>query len=160
MSEHQLKARAGFRDIADTPRPGIRDAAERARRIRADMPSNEEMTDRFFVDKGAVPEGWSYEWKRKALLGKEDPSYDVQVARAGWEPVPSDRHPGMLTELDGMVLMERPQVVTDDAHNRNYAAAKSAVAQKENQLSDSPGGTLPRKVLKVGHSYEAGIPLE
>jgi len=69
-------------------------AKERAAEIRkARGGMDMEEIDRYKIDLTNVPDDWSYEWKRKTLLGKEDPSYEVNLARGGWEPVPVYRHP-------------------------------------------------------------------
>lgn len=107
--------------------------------------------DRFFIDPRMIPDGWSYEWKRKTLWGKEDPAHDVELARLGWEPVPASRHPELMPkgnyqtiERDGMILMERPKVLTDEAHAANLKRARMQVKAKEAQLNQAPDGTLPR----------------
>lgn len=107
--------------------------------------------DRFTIDPRIIPDGWSYEWKRKTLWGKEDPAHDIELSRLGWEPVPASRHPELMPkgnwqtiERDGMILMERPKVLTDEAHAKNLRAARLQVRAKEEQLGQTPGGTLPR----------------
>ena len=113
--------------------------------------ATEGTADRFFVDPRSIPDGWSYQWKRKSVLGKEDHAYEVEMARIGWEPVPVSRHPEMMPkgnyqtiERDGLILMERPKVITDAAYAKDLKAAKNQVRSKEAQLSQTPEGTLPR----------------
>lgn len=107
--------------------------------------------DRFTIDPRIIPDGWSYEWKRKTLWGKEDPAHDIELSRLGWEPVPASRHPELMPkgnwntiERDGMILMERPKVLTDEAHAKNLRSARMQVRAKEEQLGQTPAGTLPR----------------
>lgn len=107
--------------------------------------------DRFYIDPAMVPDGWSYEWKRKSIWGKEDPAHDIELARVGWEPVPVSRHPELMPkgnfqtiERDGMILMERPKVLTDEVHAKNLRTARMQVRAKEEQLGQTPNGTLPR----------------
>ncbi len=137
-------------------RPAMRpeDPRERARRRAAEIRAGgvmEEGTDRFAVDRRQIPDGFDYEWKRKTTFGQEDPAYAVNLARTGWEPVPSSRHPEMMPrgwsgaiERDGMVLMERPKEISDEYRDRDRRAARDAVAMKEAQLNGAPPGTLPR----------------
>ena len=66
-------------------------AAKRVAELRGHLGTLDEGQDEFFVDPEMVPDGWSYEWKRHLLLGAEDPSYNVSLAREGWEPVPVNR---------------------------------------------------------------------
>jgi hypothetical protein len=140
-------------------RPEMRDdplsrAKARAAQIRENLGDGgmDDGEDRFRIDANEVPEGWSYEWKRKLVLGKPDPAYEVELARKGWEPVPLSRHPHMMpvgsaiefVERDGMILMERPKELTDEAKDVEVRRARSQVRQKEQQLAATPDGTMTR----------------
>lgn len=122
--------------------------------------------DRFYIDPLMIPDGWSYEWKRKTIWGKEDPAHEVELARQGWEAVPAFRHPQMMPkgnwqtiERDGMILMERPKVLTDEAHTANLKRARLQVRAKEAQLNQAPDGTFdrddPRVKPSIKKSFEA-----
>lgn len=152
----------------DDPRARAeRRAAEIRKHLKGD---NSEGADRFYVDPHIIPDGWSYEWKRKTIWGKEDPAHEVELARQGWEPVPASRHPQMMPkgnwqtiERDGMILMERPKVLTDDIHKENLRKAKLQVKAKEAQLNQAPEGTFdrddPRVKASIKKSFEA-MPIE
>ena len=43
-----------------------------------------------------------------------------------------------------MILMERPKELSDDVHRANLKRARQQVRMKEEQLSQTPSGTLPR----------------
>jgi hypothetical protein len=147
-------------------------AARRAAELREHRGSMDEGTDEFYIPRDIIPDGWDYEWKRKTLLGSEDPAYQVQVARNGWEPVPADRHPEMMPstgnytviERKGMLLMERPKEITDEVRNADLRRARQQVRQKEEQLNSAPDGTLQRKksdgtsLTNIKKSYES-IPI-
>lgn len=147
-------------------------AARRAAELREHRGAMDEGTDEFWIDKGMIPDGWDYEWKRKLLLGQEDPAYQVQLARNGWEAVPADRHPEMMPstgnyaaiERKGMILMERPKEITDEVRSTDLRRARQQVRQKEEQLNSAPDGTLQRKksdgssLANIKKSYEA-IPI-
>ena len=78
---------------------GLREAAIRAEEIRNKMRSEQfdsQMYDEFYIDPSDIPDGWSYEWKRRTVLGAEDPAYQVALARSGCEPVPTSRHPSYM----------------------------------------------------------------
>jgi len=139
------------------PRPTTRDdprarAAARTAQLREHGSLNEDATDKYAIPDGYIPDGWDYEWKRRTVLGAEDPSYQVSTARAGWEPVPVDRHPDFMPtgwkggsiERDGLVLMERPKEISDEARRRDHRNAVNQVRNKEAQLSGTPEGTLSR----------------
>jgi hypothetical protein len=132
-------------------------AKRRAAEIRGHLGGLDDGTDEFYVDLTCVPDGWTYEWKRLSLLGAEDPTYTVHLARMGWEPVPSSRHPEMMPsgwargtiERKGLILMERPSEVVDEARRLQDRAARDQVRAKEAQLSGTPDGTMTRDHEKV-----------
>jgi len=137
-------------------------AERRAAEIRQHLKGDSsEGVDRFYIDPAVIPDGWSYEWKRKTIWGKEDPAHEVELMRKGWEPVPATRHPEMMPkgnwqtiERDGMILMERPKVLTDDAHNANLKNARLQVRAKEAQLNQAPDGTFERDDPRVKPSIK------
>jgi hypothetical protein len=155
------------------PRPAMRAedprarAAARAAQLREHQGDQNDGADKFYVDPHDIPEGWDYEWKRVSTLGKADPSYEVATARAGWEPVPAERHPAYMPtggtysviERDGLVLMERPREITDEARARDQKAARAQMRQKEAQLSGNPDGHFERtnkdqSMVSVKKSFE------
>ena len=137
-------------------RPSLREddpraaAARRAAEIRGHLGGMDEGTDEFRTPE--APPGWEYEWKRRTLLGQEDPAYQVSLARMGWEPVPASRHPSMMPESNkyliierkGMVLMERPTELVEEARLIERRRALGQVRAKESQLAGTPDGTLSR----------------
>tara|TARA_R110000868_G_scaffold187316_1_gene429813 strand:- start:2285 stop:2917 length:633 start_codon:yes stop_codon:yes gene_type:complete len=145
-------------------------ASRRAAEIRNNIGSLDEGTDDFYVDQNTIPPGWDYEWKRKTVLNQEDPAYQVQLARTGWEPVPADRHPSYMPdgnrhstiERKGMILMERPKELTEEARDVELRKARNQVRHKEAQLNSAPDGQFGRDhdqvKARIGKSYEA-IPI-
>lgn len=125
-------------------------AARRAAEIREHSGGLDDGTDEFAAP--TPPDGWSYEWKRKTILGQEDPAYAVHLARQGWEPVPLRRHPEMMPaghptntiERKGLILMERPKELVEEARDIEKRRARDQVRTKEEQLGATPNGTLPR----------------
>lgn len=94
-------------------------------------------------------------------MGEEFYSYQVELARNGWEPVPLSRHPelmpagwtGETIEIEGLLLMERPKVFTDEAREQDARAAREAVLTKEAQLRDGRSNDLgPREVQRFSKS--------
>jgi hypothetical protein len=143
-------------------------AARRAAELRDHGGVGGEGTDEFYIDPAEIPDGWEYEWKRRTVLGQEDPAYQVAVARAGWEPVPASRHPSFMPlnskqvtiERKGMILMERPKEISDEARQAEIRKARMQVRQKEQQLNSAPDGQFGRQksdgtgLVKVSKSYE------
>lgn len=109
-------------------------------------------TDKFFVDPNSIPEGWSYEWKRVSVYGKEDPSHMTMNERKGWEPVSAARHPELLPSgtkasdivIDGMILCERPLEITLESKAKELRNARAQVRMKEEQLGAAPPGQFDR----------------
>mgnify|MGYP006269590337 CR=1 FL=1 len=157
-------------------RPPMRDEDPRARAARreAEILGNGddafvEDTDEFYIPESMKPDGWSYEWKRKLVYGAEDPAYQVALARTGWTPVPTGRHPEMMPvgwkgetiERKGMMLMERPLSITERVEAQNRRRASNQVRAKEQQLNSAPPGTMereysdPRTRPTIKKSFEA-----
>ena len=156
-----------------TQRPNTTRAAaeQRAAEILGGLDEVEDGTDKYYIPPGAEPDGWSYEWKRRTIYNQEDPAYAVNLARTGWTVVPASRHPTMMPvgwkgdtiERDGMVLMERPAIVTDRFKEGDRRRAQLQVRHKEEQLGATPAGTLPRDAdprvkPRIGKTYES-IPI-
>jgi len=129
---------------------------------------SDEGSDEFYVDLSSIPDGWDYQWKRRSIYGVEDPAYDVQVARQGWQSVPLNRHPEMMPRnhkgneitRSGLVLMERPKQITDQIRVAEDRKARLQVRIKEEQLTQAPSGQFDRSfkgesLVKVKHGYEA-----
>ena len=133
---------------------------------------NDDGTDEYYIELGIIPDGWSYEWKTRTILGAEDPAHQVALARKGWESVPASRHPELMpmgykgAEITrkGMVLMERPLEITQDARNAELRKARMQMRDKEAQLAQpSRNGEFERTnkgdpLVKISKKYEA-IPI-
>ncbi len=141
-------------------------AARRAAQIRGHIGDLDEGMDDFAAP--SAPPGWTYEWKRKLVLGQEDPAHMVELVRMGWEPVPASRHPEMMPgnwsantiERKGMILMERPSELVDEAKEIERRKALGQVRAKEAQLAGQPEGGLGTRdhdqvKPKIKKSYEA-----
>lgn len=151
-------------------RPAMREedpraaAARRAAEIMQHLGGLDEGTDDFYIPPGKIPDGWSYEWKRKTIYNQEDPAYQVQLARTGWEAVPANRHPEMMPangnyhtiERKGMQLMMRPKVITEQFRNIDQRNAKEQVKHKEAQLGSAPEGQFGREHAQVKPKISKG----
>lgn len=126
-------------------------AEARVREIRENMPDGGQSRDKFYAP--PAPDGWDYQWKMKTVMGEEFYSYQVELARNGWEPVPLERHPelmphgwsGKTIEVEGLVLMERPSIFTEEARQEEMRSAREAVLTKEAQLRDGKAGDLGQR---------------
>ena len=148
------------------PEDSRRAAEARAAEILGNIGDVDGGTDEFFIDPAIIPDGWSYEWKTRAVYEKENPSYQVALARMGWMAVPASRHPEMMPingnyqtiERKGMTLMERPSMITDQVRAMDLKRARKQVRDKEAQLSHAPDGQFERDHAKarpkVSKSFE------
>ena len=161
VHEEMVSARPAMRPSMreDDPRAS---AARRAAEIRGHIGSMDEGPDEFRTPD--APPGWEYEWKRRTLMGQEDPAYQVQLARTGWDPVPTGRHPEMMPsqgsyptiERKGMILMQRPAVISDEARAAEARRARNQVRVKEQQLNAAPDGTMTRDHASVRPQISKG----
>ena len=170
----EVAAAPATEEVRADIRPPLREedprtrAARRSAEIRNHIGGLDEGTDEFFIPLESIPEGWTYEWKRRSVLGQEDTAHQVALARLGWEPVPASRHPSFMPdggkyaviERKGMMLMERPIEITMEARAVEARRARLQVRQKEEQLTAAPAGQFERanksdSLVKVGRSYEA-----
>lgn len=149
-------------------RPSMREedpraaAARRAAEIRGHLGDLDEGNDEFRAP--PAPDGWTYQWKRKTSMGMEDPAYQVKLARDGWEPVPTARHPetmphdgkNPIIERKGMVLMQMPTSIIEEKREIELRRARGQVLGKQQQLSHAPEGHFERssKEVKIRNSYE------
>lgn len=137
-------------------------AARRAAQIRNHLGDMDGGTDDFRTP--PAPDGWEYEWKRRTVLGQEDPAYQVQLARMGWEPVPTSAMPEMMpgmgnypnVERKGMALMMRPAVISEEARQIEKKRARDQIRAKEAQLTATPEGTLTRDDARVRPQIKKG----
>jgi len=119
-------------------------AARRAAEIRGHLGDMDNGTDEFGLP--TAPDGWTYEWKRKATLGAEDHTHILGLKQKGWTEVPANRHPG-----------EMPSTGT---YSLDLRRARNQVRAKEEQLNGTPEGGLGHRdhaqvKPKIGKSYEA-----
>lgn len=143
-------------------------AARRAAEIRESLNGSlDDGTDKFYIPPEEIPDGWTYEWKRKTVMGQEDHTYQTALLRKGWEPVPASRHPDRMPighagsiEIDGLILMERPTELTDEARKIELRTARQQVRTKEEQLNNPPSpGQFERankdnSLVKIRKSHE------
>lgn len=108
--------------------------------------------DPYYIPQDEIPEGLSYEWKRWSVVGEHDPFYIAQQREQGWEPVPPKRHPNWVPPgynephiiKGGMILMDRPQELTDESRRELRMLSKKQVREAEQRLGMTPKGELTR----------------
>jgi len=111
-----------------------------------------------------IPEGSSYEWKRWSNVGAQDPFYIASMRDQGWEPVDPKRHPNWVPPgyndpyilKGGMILMERPMELTEEAQREARQAAQAQISFQEQRLGITPKDTLSRDLVKPKIVKEIG----
>lgn len=143
-------------------------AEARLKEIRDNVPDGGGTRDKFYAP--PPPDGFDYQWKMRTVMGEEQHSYIVELARQGWEAVPLSRHPELMPqgwkgdtiEVEGLMLMERPRILTDEARAQEARSAREAVMTKEAQLKTGRGSDLgQREVHRFSKSRgPIGIPAD
>ena len=136
-----------------------------ARRVRRRKATAVE--DIFYIPVEEIPEGSSYEWKRYSVVGQEDPFYLAQMREQGWEPVDPRRHPNWLPPgysqphiiKGGMILMERPIELTEEARAEQKVLARQQVREAEARLGRTPGNTHQRLAPKITKEIMRQVPV-
>lgn len=109
--------------------------------------------DKFAFDRSIIPAGWDYQWRTDTVLNQRDPSYQVELQKMGWKPVPYSRHPEMMPVgwdgeyivRGGQILMEMPAAIVKRSRDMALRAAMEAVRIKEDQLNSTPPNSFSRR---------------
>lgn len=124
--------------------------------------------DPYYIPQEEIPEGLSYEWKRWSVVGEQDPFYIAQMREQGWEPVPPKRHPNWVPPgynephiiKGGMILMDRPAELTEEARREIRQLSKQQVREAEQRLGMTQKGELDRQKPSVVKEYMRPIVVE
>ena len=150
-NEKRIHPRPGREDPVATSRAEMDAApAPRLQRRRKSTENPFDLDDGILAD--AKARGVTLEWKRYSCFNRPDTRHMVALRDNHWSPVPAKMYPDMMPpdqqggniEHDGMILMERPAYLTEEARQEDYANAREAVQIKEAQMGHTPDGTLTR----------------
>jgi hypothetical protein len=107
--------------------------------------------DPLYIDPRIVPPGMSWEWKREKVHGATDETYMYNLMENHWAPVDAEKAPHLVAKghqgavrKGGLILMERPAYLTQEARQEDYELAMGEVHRKEASLLDAPPGTFVR----------------
>ena len=116
--------------------------------------------------------GWTYWWARHTVHGENSYSELATALRNGWALVRPDQLKGYFRnmvqpgsdciEIDGLVLVERPKIMSDDAHeeglrdaNRKYhQSMQTIINQGMDQVAMMPTGVIP--YVRGGNRVDVG----
>jgi hypothetical protein len=120
--------------------------------------------DPFHVPPEIIPAGWEYQWCTDSVNGNREVVSDQALLfwENGWRPVPASRHPGRFTAAGtkgkilrgGMVLMERPKALCDEARAEMVAKAKKQMSDRDESLMG--GKANMRASMQNGFEMNAG----
>lgn len=119
--------------------------------------------DLFTVPPEIIPDGFSVEWKNTHIMGQPvDHAYNLGLEQGGWRPAPAELFPGLVpagyageyVERPGMILMIRPQHITDKVHAERVRRAREQMGDKMVEMGQTPHGQMDRVVKKLDSSYE------
>lgn len=122
-------------------------------------------SSRYDIDPKKIPDGVAYEWKRVSTLGQVDRQHQIDMGKFHWTAVPAHRHPELATDATdggiingGLMLMERPAYLTEEARQEDMASARSQLGEHMARLGQSEVRDMPRNKPKLSRSYETAIP--
>jgi hypothetical protein len=125
----------------------------------------EDTPDRLRIEKHEIPEGMSLVWVTDSVLGQGVPQHRAEFEKRGWTPVHQDDFDGQFNgkfmardktgeiNLEGMVLMARPEEITKAAKLRDQRKAVEQVKLKEQALT---AGDLSNVSLDARHPSAIG----
>lgn len=101
--------------------------------------------DPFQFAEGEIPAGMSYQWIAVSVHNNNDlvPLHTTQWMENGWRPVPASRHPGRFMAAEkqgsivreGLMLVERPAVLTREAHEEDVAIARRQISDRNAEFN-------------------------
>ena len=137
--------------VKETKEQSLARAEARIRQLRGNPELQGGERDKYWAP--SPPAGFDYQWRLKAVLGKDEIDQIRQDELNGWEAVPLSRHPelmprnwqGNTIEVGGLVLMERPLIFTQEAREEERRTAREAVLTKETQMREGRANDLGRR---------------
>lgn len=105
--------------------------------------------DKFAIPKEEIPSGWSYQWIAETVLNEPQTAQMLDFQQKSWTMVPQDRHPTRPVRQGGLVLVERPKVLTDEARQEEMQEAKDQIKANVEQFAP-PGGLQKTGSIRRG----------
>ncbi len=179
MGDESQPDRMTRRDVGSRPPPGTRSPnadpmrdettlrpTPRAERKRL-LPGYQ---DKFHIPANLIPPDVSLNWKRYGTINQPDDQYLASQRMNGWEPAQAEEFPVIAARygitkgailVEGMLLMERPMQLTEDAIRDDKEAAGARVAGVRESLVSGPTATgmFERGKGDVTRTYEAPMPI-
>jgi hypothetical protein len=111
--------------------------------------------DRYYVPPELLAKhpSTSFEWKNYEIYGKPADAREVHFEQQqGWRACPHSMFPGYFAPIgepgyilvDGMILMERPLQLTQEARREEIARAQYNARANQQRAAETPPGQAPR----------------
>ena len=107
-----------------------------------------------YLNRDVIPPDTSVEWKLFTAVGQEYPGYLQSMRKQGWEPANPQEHPEWFNLppnyphqsviVEGLIAMERPMWMTQEARQEMREAATEQIAVAKQRLGMTPENTLTR----------------
>jgi hypothetical protein len=122
--------------------------------------------DQFAIPDSMRQEGWSYQWIAEVVLNEPQTAALIDFQNNGWTPVPASRCPGVMMPAGetgpirrkGLMLVERPSVLTEEARAEEIADAKALVRANAEQFMP-PDSVASRAGLAPTGRIRKGKPI-
>lgn len=160
---------------ATTSREPAHEPVHATPRVRTRQSHATAQANPFDLPKDEIPEGSSYEWKRFSVSGQSadhNPFYLASMRSQGWEPVDPRRHPNWVPPRydkpniirDGLILMERPVELTNEARQEQEGLARKQMRIAKERLGLAPKDTMTRDFEgvrpRIQQEYVRAVPIE
>jgi hypothetical protein len=127
-------------------RETLHEAAHKPPRTRERTRGSSVAENPFHIPPEIIPPDQSWEWKKFSVHGMEDPFYLNEMRHQGWEPVDPRLYPEIVPPgytqpniiRQGLILMERPIELTNEAIAERELMARRQVNEAEERLGRTP----------------------
>jgi hypothetical protein len=136
-------------------KPDNRDPLRDSPRLQRQFKTND---DRFHIPQSYWPEGYTLEWKRCTMGGKEEAYYMSELRMNHWQPAlvenlpvvsrslaPFGQESGPIIKADQMLMM-RPTYLCDDAREEQRMLGDRIMQSNKTKMKEAPKGTFPREL--------------
>lgn len=106
--------------------------------------------DKYAVPAGEIPANWSYQWIAESVLNEPQAAAMIDFQQKGWTAVPQERHPNIPVRQGGLMLVERPKALTDEARHEEIQEAKDQLRTNVEQFMPNDSGAARSGLRPTG----------
>jgi len=143
--------------------------AESLSRVNIDEFLDARSDDPYYIPPHMIPDGFTLEWKTTHIMGQPVDqvysAYNVRLRQGGWREAPAELFPGLVPdgydrpniERPGVILMMRPEKITNAIREADYNRAIAQLNDKMAQLYQTPANSMDRVVTKKNKYIEGRL---